>query len=88
MKEFIVDLVEVNDMKEFISAFNAGVFNQLDGNWNGSWDAFNDYLSWPEEERYHLLLKGWRSCHALTESELAIFIGLLSDNDQVEVVFA
>jgi len=32
------------------------------GDWNGNQGAFNDSLSWPEEKRYEVELRGSASC--------------------------
>jgi hypothetical protein len=50
-----------------------------------SWDAFNDYLSWPAEDSYTLVLDGWTSCEALSESDLVIFEEILAANPHVSV---
>ena len=39
-----------------------GFVELVGGKWNGNLDAFNDYLSWPEEEEYELELLDAASC--------------------------
>jgi hypothetical protein len=41
------------------------------GEWNGNLDAFNDYLSWPDDSPYRLTLIGWKACVAALNRELA-----------------
>ena len=85
-RQYRVQLHEVRTMDAFSAAFNEGLINEAGGHWNGkSWDAFNDYLSWPIEEAYALLLDGWTSCKALSERDLAIFEEILADNPHVFV---
>ncbi|CAM3391683.1 Barstar (Barnase inhibitor) [Paracidovorax anthurii] len=73
-------------MDAFSAAFNEGLINGAGGHWNGkSWDAFNDYLSWPVEESYALVLDGWTSCKALNERDRVIFEEILTDNSHVSV---
>jgi len=58
--EYRVDLRNVRDMNALVGAFNDGLIRAVGGHWHGNnWDAFNDYLSWPEDESYILLLDGW-----------------------------
>ena len=48
--EYRVDLRNVSDMNALVGAFNDGLIQAAGGHWNGNnWDAFNDYLSWPED---------------------------------------
>ena len=41
---------------------NKGFIRAVGGEWNGHLDAFNDYLSWPDEESYELVLLGAKHC--------------------------
>lgn len=45
----------------FILEFNSVFVSQLGGEWNGNLDAFNDYLSWPEQPYTILWRKAWKS---------------------------
>ncbi len=84
--EYRIDLHDVKKMSAFVAAFNNGLIERAGGRWNGqSWDAFNDYLSWPPEESYHLLLDGWSRCRALDKRDLAIFEEVLAANPHVSV---
>jgi hypothetical protein len=77
--EYRVDLRNVRDMSAFAGAFNDGLIRAAGGNWHGnSWDAFNDYLSWPVDESYMLLLDGWSRRTALGEQDRAIFEEILT----------
>ena len=58
MNEYVVDLSRVASFSDAIAAFNAGLIESGGGHWNGNLDAFNDYLSWPAEGRYRLVLRG------------------------------
>src|SRR4030095_4526423 len=46
----------------FVDAANAAFIEEAGGKWNGNLDAFNDYLSWPEEPLYELELLGAADC--------------------------
>ena len=84
--EYRINLLDVRKMSEFVAAFNDGLIERAGGRWNGqSWDAFNDYLSWPSEETYSLLLDGWSHCRALNKRDLAIFEEVLAANPHVSV---
>ncbi|EJL68224.1 Barstar (barnase inhibitor) [Variovorax sp. CF313] len=83
--QYLIELHGVRDMDAFTSAFNTGLINAAGGHWGGNWDAFNDYLSWPAEDSYTLILDGWTSCNALGERDLAIFEGILASNPHVLV---
>ena len=58
MRRYKVDCRKVTDFEGFIDAFNRDFVHKVGGHWNGNLDAFNDYLAWPEEERYELELIG------------------------------
>lgn len=47
---------------DFVEATNVGFVEQVGGKWDGSLDAFNDYLSWPEQEEYELQLLDAAGC--------------------------
>lgn len=86
MREFLVDLTGVTTLEGFLAAFNAGFCQQVGGELHTlNWNAFNDFLSWPEEENYRLVFKSWgriRGVHRRMAQEC------FRDNPQVEVVFA
>ena len=84
--EYRVDLHNVQEMTAFATAFNDGLIHAAGGHWHGNnWDAFNDYLSWPVEESYRLLLDGWSQCTALGERDKAIFEEIVAANPHVLV---
>ncbi|HKO93442.1 MAG TPA: hypothetical protein VJU61_19950 [Polyangiaceae bacterium] len=56
MKRFTIDARQVKSFADFVAAANAGFIESVGGEWNGNLDAFNDYLSWPEEQEYELEL--------------------------------
>jgi hypothetical protein len=58
VKEYVVELSQVDSFADAIAAFNEGLIERCGGHWNGNLDAFNDYLSWPAEEGYRLVLRG------------------------------
>lgn len=83
-RQYQISLRGVHTMDAFVSAFNDGLIHEAGGHWSGtSWDAFNDYLSWPPEESYVLVLDGWADCNALCERDLAIFEEILASNPHV-----
>jgi hypothetical protein len=89
MREFIVDMTDASTFEEFVVAFNEGFCAHCGGHWHGrSWDAFHDYLSWPREERFRLVLKGWQGCRGLRGEDRKMVREILADNPHVEVVFA
>jgi len=62
MKRYTVDCSSVGSFGDFVRATNAGFIRVVGGEWNGNLDAFNDYLSWPEEEEYELEFSGAAAC--------------------------
>ena len=58
MRRFTIDGRQVRSFDDFVAATNAGLIESVGGKWNGNLDAFNDYLSWPEEQEYELELVG------------------------------
>jgi hypothetical protein len=64
MRRFVIDCRGVRTFAGFVAAMNAGLIHHIGGHWNGNLDAFNDYLSWPDEEEYELELLGASPCHA------------------------
>lgn len=65
MLEFIVDLSAVGSWPDFIAAFNRDFVRPVGGvEWAGNLDCFNDYLWWPDEHPYRLVVRGWSDCFA------------------------
>ncbi|MFT3788219.1 MAG: hypothetical protein QM770_18955 [Tepidisphaeraceae bacterium] len=62
LRTYRIDLEDVHTFADFVAAFNAGMIHSLGGHWNGNFDAFNDYMSWPAEDCYRLLLSHWHKC--------------------------
>jgi hypothetical protein len=89
MREFIIDLSCAMTFEDFVSAFNEGFCRHVGGGWEGrSWDAFHDFLSWPEEQCYCLTFRGWERCAALRQNDRDMMREILNDNPHVHVVFA
>ena len=87
MREFTVDLFDARTFEGFVEAFNVGFCREVGGEWHGrSWDAFHDYLSWPEEENYRLTLDGWHPCRALGAEQRRMLLAIFKDNPHVDVV--
>jgi hypothetical protein len=88
MREFVVDMTNAATFEEFVAAFNEGFCQHCNGRWHGrSWDAFNDYLSWPDEERFRLVFKGWDRCSGLRGEDRKMVLETLAINPHVEAVF-
>ena len=64
MKRFTIDCQGVASFADFVAAANAGLVHGVGGDWNGSLDAFNDYLTWPQDDTYELELTDASSCAA------------------------
>ena len=90
MREFIVDLSQAKSFDDFVAAFNDGFCHHVSGHWGGnlSWDAFHDYLSWPEEESFRLTFRGWESSPALSPQNRQMIQGILGDNPHVHAHLA
>ena len=94
MREFVVRVADVTSFDDFIAAFNEGFCRHVGGWWNGNLNAFHDYLSWPEDERYRLVLQGWDACVEVLgqeaylpgQSMLDVILEIFRDNDHVELV--
>ncbi len=56
VKRFTIEGRRVKSFDDFVAATNVGLIESIGGRWNGNLDAFNDYLSWPEEYEYELEL--------------------------------
>jgi hypothetical protein len=52
----------VRSFDDFVEATNLGFIEPVGGSWNGNLDAFNDYLSSPEEAEYELEVLDASSC--------------------------
>ncbi len=96
MREYVVDVTAAACWADFVAAFNEGFVRPVGGEWNGNLDAFNDYLWWPDEHPYRLVVRGWQVCApALNQHRTAAgrpvleVIGeIFSDNPQAQVVLA
>ncbi len=96
MKEYVVDLTAVTSWPDFIAAFNEGFVRPVGGEWHGNLDAFNDYLSWPDEDQYRLVIRGWQACAAQVNRQptcdqrpvLDVISEIFRDNPQAEVIMA
>ena len=64
MRRYTVDGRGVRSFDDFVAAMNAGFVQPAGGFWNGNLDAFNDYLSWPDEAQFELELVGAANCMA------------------------
>lgn len=85
-RQFRIDLHAAHDFPAFAAAFNNGLIHGVGGHWAGqSWDAFDDYLSWPTEETYELVLDGWWQCSGLSEKETQILEAIFASNPHVLV---
>jgi len=65
MRRFTIDGRNVTSFENFVSACNVGFIRHVAagvGVWNGNLDAFNDFLSWPEEQEYELEIIGAANC--------------------------
>jgi hypothetical protein len=89
MREFVIDLTAASDLAGFAAAFNAGFCHSVGGHWSGNnWDAFSDYLSWPEEPAFRLVFPGWRDGACLASHDRWILEQILSDHRNIEVIRA
>lgn len=60
--EYILDLRYIKSFEEFVAKCNESFIESVGGKWDGNLDAFNDYLSWPENVPYNLLILGEDNC--------------------------
>ena len=60
-----VDCSTIDSYEDFVQAFNRGMIKNVGGNWNGNLDAFNDYLAWPDQIPYKLVLVGSDRCRQI-----------------------
>jgi hypothetical protein len=97
VKEYIVDVSAATSWADFIAAFNEGFIGPVGGGeWNGNLDAFNDYLWWPDEHPYRLVVRGWHACappvnrHKTWDQRpvLDVITEIFRDNPQAEVILA
>ena len=94
--EYVVDVSGATSWEEVIAAFNLGFVHPVGGNWGGGLEAFNDYLSWPDDPSYRLIVKGWEQCvNSIKEpkdsdgrSYIGIVASILLTTDYANVVFA
>lgn len=94
MREYFVDLSAAHSWADFVAAFNDGFVRHVGGEWHGNLDAFNDYLWWPDEHPYRLVVRGWGACAADVNRHeswdrrpiLDVVRAILADNPHVEVV--
>jgi len=88
MQKFTVDLRNAKSFTDVVASFNVGLIGPSGGTWNGnSWDAFHDYLSWPEAETYALTILAWAECSGLTETERGLMQTIFNDNTHVKIDF-
>ncbi|HEV3120090.1 MAG TPA: hypothetical protein VGY58_23720 [Gemmataceae bacterium] len=96
MKEYVVDVSAAKSWADFIAAFNEGFVGPVGGDWDGHLDAFNDYLWWPQEHPYRLVVRGWQACAAAVNQHktwdqrpvLEVIAEIFRDNPQAEVILA
>lgn len=89
MREFVVELGDAHTYDAFVAAFNHGLCRHAGGEWGGrSWDAFHDYLSWPDDEEFRLVFRGWAGCGGLTAADRRMVREILAGNPHVQVVYA
>ncbi len=95
MREFVVRSDAVASRDDLVAAFNEGLFRYADGEWRGNLDAFHDLLSWPDDDSYRLVLRGWSACRAALAGErtwdgeplLDVLEDIIGDNPQVEAIY-
>jgi hypothetical protein len=95
VQEYVVDLSHAASWADFIAAFNEGFVRPVGGGrWDGNLDAFNDYLWWPDEHPYRLVVRGWQSCAAAVNRHktwdgrpvLEVIAEIFRENPQAEVI--
>jgi len=62
---YTIDCQNITFYSDFISAFNEGMIESVGGKWNGNLDAINDYLAWPDEVPYKLVIFGANRCEQI-----------------------
>jgi hypothetical protein len=86
----------VSSWAEFTAAFNEGFVRPVGGEWDGNLDAFNDYLWWPDEHPYRIVVRGWAACAPAVNqhktwdgrSVMEVVAEIFRDNPQAVVVSA
>jgi hypothetical protein len=87
----------VSSRTGLVRAFNDGLFWHANGEWEKcNLDAFHDLLSWPEDNRYRLVLDGWSTCIARLADErtwdgrplMEVLREIIDDNSHIEAVYA
>ncbi len=88
MQSFTVDLRSAKNAADVVASFNSGLIGPSGGDWKGnSWDAFHDYLSWPQAETYELNILGWEECSGLSATDREMIKTIFYDNSHVKVNF-
>jgi Barstar (barnase inhibitor) len=96
VREYVVDVSGASSWADFIAAFNKGFVHPVGGEWSGNLDALNDYLWWPDEHPYRLVIRGWAACafavnrHRTRDGRpvLDVVAEVFRENPQAEVVLA
>ena len=97
MREYLVDLSSAASWADVIAAFNEGFVRPVGGGeWNGNLDAFNDYLWWPDEHPYRLVVRRWQACaHAVNQHKtwdqrpvLEVIAEIFRENPQAQIILA
>jgi hypothetical protein len=94
VREYVVDVSAVTAWADFVAAFKEGFVRPVGGEWNGNLDAFHDYLWWPEEHPYRLVIRGWQACAPAVNRHqtwdrrpvLEVITEIFRENPQAEVV--
>jgi hypothetical protein len=94
MNEYVVDVSNAKSWEDFIVAFNRGFIRPLGGEWKGNLDAFNDYLYWPDEHPYRLIVRRWNACASIVNQHktwdgrpiLEVIAEIFCDNEYGEVI--
>jgi hypothetical protein len=94
VREYVVDVTQATSWQDVIAAFNEGFIRHVGGEWSGNLDAFNDYLWWPDEHPYRLVIRGWAACaHAVNTYKTwnsrpvwEVLTEIFRDNPQTDVV--
>lgn len=82
---YVIDGANFSDFGGFIEECNRRFIRAFGGEWNGNWNAFNDYFSWTEGD-YVLIWKQFeRARAALGEVDLDIVLEIIRDQPHVEL---
>lgn len=87
MREFTINLSNVDTLQGCIDAFNRDFCAHIGGHWNGNWNAFHDYLSWPDESSFGLRLSGWNDFARSLPAHKQILLAIFADNVHVTVAY-